>query len=434
MSDRKFFAFVDEGRVGVAFKSDADEEVTEQYFEDADGIEKWANENADLPADVKASLLTYQRELSAAAAEVKAPVVGPQEAKYAIAARHTELENMIVAGAKPSAEHFASMAKQDAADFAKLDAQGRKAVHEDMAKAAGMSKDYAEGIKDVGLAQDDKELTLSGEDLDQVRKRLAENFASPYEHENEDKDNINKLLLRRTGNELMSAAFIKPIAIARDYEEVGLEYRLKNNNLSFRVSEAGNSLHTTSPDKKIVSDMVAMAKAKNWSSIKLTGSQEFRREAWLQAESQGIKTTGYTARAEDKEIIEELRKQRRENSISNVETREKTAPRTPANASESVWLNAARLNAAAHLLALSERPGYEGRDVEVLTKLAEMRSMFVEDMKQDGLDADAQAVKLAQFDQHFENPRNLEALLKDTQVVQDHKLPERKGQDQEQSR
>ena len=42
----------------------------------------------------------------------------------------------------------------------------------------------------------------------------------------------------------------------------------------------------------------------------LSGSQEFRREAWLQAESQGIKTQGYTPKQSDLAALETLRQER----------------------------------------------------------------------------------------------------------------------------
>lgn len=431
---REFIDGVDDGKVAIGVRDENGENGFVQSFDTYEEIEQFAKDNPDLPEDIRESALAAQLQLNK---QRKAPVFGPTEAKYAIAARHTQLENMIVAGTKPTKEYYESLAKQDKADYAKLDEQGRKVVQEDMGKAVLMSKEYAEGVRDVGLdSEAHKDLTVGGEDLDEVRKRLAANFVAPLEEEEEKerKSSTNQVILRRAGAELAKGAFIKPISLARDYEELGLEYRMKSNSLAFRMSEAGNSLHTTTPDKKIIEDMIALAKAKNWTNIKLAGSQEFRREAWLQAESQGIKTMGYTPRAEDKEILEALRKQRRENSITNLDQQEKTAPRTVAHASESVKQANARMNTTEHLLALTEQAGYKNRNLSEVSKIAELRSMFVEDRKQEGIDGDTLADELVKFDKHFENPKNLEEVLKKTEALNEHKLPERKPQENELSR
>jgi hypothetical protein len=44
---------------------------------------------------------------------------------------------------------------------------------------------------------------------------------------------------------------------------------------------------------EIVRDLVAIAAHRGWERIELTGSMEFRREAWLAASRQGIETKGY---------------------------------------------------------------------------------------------------------------------------------------------
>jgi hypothetical protein len=67
--------------------------------------------------------------------------------------------------------------------------------------------------------------------------------------------------------------------------------------------------------------MVSLAKAKQWNSLKLSGSKEFRREAWLQAESQGIKTSGYTPKQADLAALEAMRQERATNSIQPVRER-----------------------------------------------------------------------------------------------------------------
>jgi hypothetical protein len=428
MSDkREFVDFIsDSDKVAIAVKGQTDEENFIEEFEDYESITDFLRDNPDVPKEIGDSM--YAQQLTRNTPQ-RQPEISSSEAKYLISARHVELENMIVAGTKPTKEYFLELAKKDLADFAKLDANGRKAIQDDLKNAASLSKDYAEATKEIDLVEPEEEATLRGETLEQTRKRLAANFVAPLEE-----DKANTFVVKRSGSELDKNVFVKPIAIGRDYEEIGLEYHLKGRNLTFRLGENGNTLHTTTPDKKIVADMVAMAKAKQWSNIKLSGSVEFRREAWLQAESQGIKTTGYTPKAEDKEQLAALMAQRRENSITNVETKDKNkvAPRKDSTISESILQTNAKLNIATNLMELSSKEAYKNRKAEELTKIAEMRSLLMEDLKSEGSSAARVEESLASFDKHFEEPRNLEAIIKESESLQEIKLPAKKAQEQEQ--
>lgn len=439
---RRFVAYVQDGKVGVAVSDEHNDEnaenigFTEHFFSNYEEIDRFAAEHPDLPDDVKQDAYNLQKQAQESSVSAAQPLLGPTEAKYSMLARHGELDTMLAAGKTPGADYFKDLAQKDRADFAKLDAAGRLAVTEDMKRAANASSDYAEGVQDTGALADgaEKELTLSGEELGRVKRRMAMNGGS-VEVETDGRDK-NKMQVKRTGKELEEESFLKPTTIARDYEQVGLEYRLKNSNsnLVFREAEGGNSLHTASTDKKIIGDMVAMAKAKGWSNIKLTGSQEFRREAWLQSESQGIKTTGYTPRAEDLEVLDALKKQRRENGIANVDVKEKSAPRTAANATEATLQTSAKLNITQHLEALSARPEFKGYGSEQLAKIAELRSLYAEDLKQSGKEGADVDAALNRFDKHVSNPERLAEFYKATESLQERSVPERKAVELEQSR
>ena len=65
--------------------------------------------------------------------------------------------------------------------------------------------------------------------------------------------------------------------------------------------------------------MLDVAKAKGWDSIKISGSQEFKQQMWLEAESRGIATKGYKPSPEDLAILESRREERATNSIAEAE-------------------------------------------------------------------------------------------------------------------
>lgn len=60
-----------------------------------------------------------------------------------------------------------------------------------------------------------------------------------------------------------------------------------------------NTLETTKEDQRTISAMISVAKSQNWNSVKITGTEEFRREAWLQASLAGIEVKGYKPKEND---------------------------------------------------------------------------------------------------------------------------------------
>ncbi|PPD10217.1 MAG: hypothetical protein CTY36_00550 [Methylocystis sp.] len=62
----------------------------------------------------------------------------------------------------------------------------------------------------------------------------------------------------------------------------------------YLIAKAGRDrLVTLVANIEIVRDLVAIAAHRGWERIELTGSLEFRREAWLAASARGIETKGY---------------------------------------------------------------------------------------------------------------------------------------------
>jgi putative DNA primase/helicase len=55
--------------------------------------------------------------------------------------------------------------------------------------------------------------------------------------------------------------------------------------------------------------MVQLAEAKGWQSVRLRGSEEFRREAWLQASLKGIEAKGYAPRDVDIQKLAEMQRE-----------------------------------------------------------------------------------------------------------------------------
>lgn len=98
-----------------------------------------------------------------------------------------------------------------------------------------------------------------------------------------------------------------------------LRYVAPDNPKTVLFEDKGKSIHTARDDKQTIQDMLDVAKAKGWDSIKISGSQEFKQQMWLEAESRGIATKGYKPSPEDLAILEQRRAERATNSIAEAE-------------------------------------------------------------------------------------------------------------------
>lgn len=116
----------------------------------------------------------------------------------------------------------------------------------------------------------------------------------------------------------------------------GGKYLSADNQRTELFEDKGRSLTTKRSDSQIVADMLEVAQAKGWTSLKLSGSKEFKREMFLAAESKGISTKGYKPSAADLELLEKMRQNKADNGIeqatvaepkpqqgSNIEVQEK---------------------------------------------------------------------------------------------------------------
>lgn len=81
-----------------------------------------------------------------------------------------------------------------------------------------------------------------------------------------------------------------------------------------------DKVSTKREDKHTVSAMLDIAKARGWETVKLKGSVNYKREAWVQASMAGIKVDGYAHDATDQQ---ELR--RRQTAAGSVQAAEQRA-------------------------------------------------------------------------------------------------------------
>lgn len=89
-------------------------------------------------------------------------------------------------------------------------------------------------------------------------------------------------------------------------------------------------------DRQTVSAMLDLAQSRNWQTIRLRGSDSFRREAWVQAQVRGLQTDGYKPANTD---LQELQRRKAAAApvaaATEVAARSEVKPAKPAKPAEA---------------------------------------------------------------------------------------------------
>ena len=173
----------------------------------------------------------------------------------------------------------------------------------------------------------------------------------------------------------------------------GRQYASPDNPRTVLFTDKGSKLSTAKSDLQTVKDMLEVAKQKGWDSIKIKGSKEFKSLMFVMAESQGIRTSGYSPKPEDLAMVERLRQ---EYALNGIET----APHQERRSGVSDGLKQEQEQERRP----SEQPGRSGDtpvsgkpDVEALSKADKM-------LAQSGLPSDAVINASHEADTHLGAP------------------------------
>lgn len=105
-------------------------------------------------------------------------------------------------------------------------------------------------------------------------------------------------------------------------------FRDDENKLAFE--DKGKRLATEHNDPEIARSMVELAQAKGWSTIKLKGTDEFKREVWLQASLKGMDVQGYKPLDVDLARLEDMKKEAGHTNVKGLNTIENARERSAA--------------------------------------------------------------------------------------------------------
>jgi hypothetical protein len=121
-----------------------------------------------------------------------------------------------------------------------------------------------------------------------------------------------------------------PKALLNKYYVVDDKYHFKGNPEKVAFEDSGKALKTTIDDKHIAASMVEVAKAKKWETIQVKGSEEFKRNVWLEASMKGMTVKGYEPRDIDLALLNDMKKEQgkevAQNTIEKGTERQKEKP------------------------------------------------------------------------------------------------------------
>ncbi|WP_397536052.1 LPD7 domain-containing protein [Roseateles sp.] len=96
------------------------------------------------------------------------------------------------------------------------------------------------------------------------------------------------------------------------------EYRLRGDSSRVAFTESTSRLATDTNSPSVARSMIDVAEARNWTTLRVSGHADFKRQVWLEASLRGHKTIGYEPNPGDLEL---LKRDREAHLVSRIEPR-----------------------------------------------------------------------------------------------------------------
>lgn len=189
----------------------------------------------------------------------------------------------------------------------------------------------------------------------------------------------------------------------------------KSNPVAVAFEDRGKSLSSSRDDNKTIGAMVAVAKSKNWNEIQVKGTEDFKRKAWLEAASQGIKVKGFKPTERDLAALEAKQEEMSRNQIHHVPQREQTA-QTQVKTSQEVKTD--------------HNPNFKEHEQ---AKIITARRILEDSLNKQNKSPSEIEKALKGFDQMTKHPENVQKLVA-AQTKQTKEIEHQKTASQERSR
>ncbi len=123
-------------------------------------------------------------------------------------------------------------------------------------------------------------------------------------------------LVARLEQSLQERYIIKRAPISAGPVTIGhTEYRFRGDTSRIAFTESTFKLATDTNSPSVARSMVDVAQARNWSGLRVSGSEDFRRLVWLEASVRGVKAVGYEPNPADLDVLRREQQARLTNRI-----------------------------------------------------------------------------------------------------------------------
>jgi hypothetical protein len=137
-----------------------------------------------------------------------------------------------------------------------------------------------------------------------------------------------RTIKRPVSEEDLSQALLTRYIVSREkqglFDQGAAHFTFRSGEEQGRLAfvDVGKTLSTERDDKSTIRAMVEVAAAKNWKEITVSGTDDFRRNAWLEASLNGIRVRGYEPREADKQLLADLQERHKPANLITVVERE----------------------------------------------------------------------------------------------------------------
>ncbi len=115
-------------------------------------------------------------------------------------------------------------------------------------------------------------------------------------------------------------------ALKKQFIVVDSRYYFKDRNQALAFQDKGSRLVTADKGPAVTEALVQMAIAKGWTTLKVNGTHDFKRDMWIAGTVHGLKVPGYTPTEADKASVLRMIEARSTNTVEKGKEPEKAPP------------------------------------------------------------------------------------------------------------
>lgn len=212
------------------------------------------------------------------------------------------------------------------AEFERVDPDAARAI--DMLAKDGNTFDKSVADKASTTIRDVDQETMLAARVQDRQEALRLLHADQYEHRGESLADQYKQQQAQQQEQEASFEPGIPAALRKRFLHHEDKFYLRDEGNKLAFEDKGKRLITDSNDPEIARSMIELAVSKQWSTLTLRGSDEFKREAWLHASLKGLDVYGYNPKKADIARLEDLRSEQSRGATNSIDhTPERAATR-----------------------------------------------------------------------------------------------------------